>query len=124
MAGEKTTMRGDQVRRYVNTTAYWTAHASLRPKRGDVIVYEDAISRVVNGETVVQPRVKIGNGNSYLADIPFLGDFESQQLLDLIEEHIRDNVRHITAEERSDWNHKIDLSQDEVLNGTLRFTRN
>jgi hypothetical protein len=119
MAGQKTELRPDQMHRYYNTTAYWREHGSLIPKKGAIIVYTDAGSAVVDGQTVHYEKVKVGNGINYVNDLRFLGDFEGKELLD----HINDQIRHITAEERAKWNHKLDLEPEEVAGRTLLLTR-
>lgn len=120
MALEPTTLRTDQSRVYYNTTAYWTAHDTLIPKKGAIIVYTDAFSTVVDGQQKDMPAIKIGDGRSYIADIEFLGQYESQIMLD----HINDNVRHITQQEREHWNNKLNFAAEPVVNETLIFTRN
>ena len=44
----RTILRGDQVRRYTNTTAYWGDYANIVPDDGDVIIYTD-------GATITAP---------------------------------------------------------------------
>lgn len=74
MAGDRTILRSDQTRRYVNTTAYWEARATLIPKKGDIYIYEDGGSYVENEQTVIVPKVKIGDGATSIKDLPFVGD--------------------------------------------------
>lgn len=74
MPGNKTILRQDQTRRYCNTTAYWEAHATIIPKKGDIYIYEDGGSYVENEQTVIVPKVKIGDGATSIKDLPFVGD--------------------------------------------------
>ena len=67
----RTILRGDQVRRYTNTTAYWTEHANAVPGDGDVIIYRDGGTITVGGATVHIPRIKIGDGATALGNLPF-----------------------------------------------------
>lgn len=43
--------------------------------------------------------IKIGDGNAFLIDKPFIDT--------IMMEHINDTVRHITAQERLNWNNKV-----------------
>lgn len=51
---------------YTDTTAGWNAKSGYIPDDGDVIVYTDKSGNV--------PGVKIGDGESYCSDLPFIGD--------------------------------------------------
>ena len=58
-----------------------------------LVVYTDA-NQLPSGQYV--PNFKIGDGNNYLINLPFTDD----ELRYLIENHLQDEVRHITQEER------------------------
>ena len=120
MAGQQTTIRTDQTRnpRY-NTTAYWTAHGTVIPKKAEIVIYTDKHSVIVDGVSRTLPAIKIGDGRSYLADLPFLGEYEAQVLLD----HLNDNTRHITQQEREMWNHKLNTPDVPVIDGKLILNR-
>lgn len=55
------------------------------------------------GNRVDVPGVKIGDGTSYLIDMPFVADDIGAQLL----EHIQNTVVHITPQDRVFWDNKI-----------------
>lgn len=76
----KTLLRSDQVRRYVNTTAYWNAHATVIPKEGDIYIYSDGASYEKDGDTVTVPRMKVGDGVRPLSQLPFVDDFQKGTL--------------------------------------------
>ena len=81
-----------------DTTAGWNADPGLVSQIDILYVYTDHFENEVNGETVYSPGYKIGDGNAYVIDLPFTSlPFEL---------HIADDVRHITAEERTFWNNK------------------
>lgn len=101
------------------TTAYWNSRIGYVPAEGAIIVYTDYHSEVVDGQTVYYPGVKIGSGNAYVQDLVFLNEDESNKLA----QHIADNVRHVTSEERTFWNNKLNV-ETTVTNETLVFTRN
>ena len=70
-SSRKTVLRGDQVRRYTNTTAYWADYANIVPDEGDVIIYTDGATITSGGTTVNIPRIKIGDGVTALGELPF-----------------------------------------------------
>lgn len=89
---------------YYDTTAAWNMQPDLIPKRGDIYVYSDkaTIYDAVGNPTLV-PGIKIGDGTSYLIDMPFAGN----EIIYALIQHTSNNVRHITAEERTFWNNKV-----------------
>lgn len=94
------------------STDTWNSQPQYLSKRGYVYIYsdwkKDAVGRDLAG-------IKIGDGNAYLIDLPFLDDMYFA--------HIHDAIRHITPEEREFWNNKVRCYMDE--NGTqLIFTTN
>lgn len=76
--------------------AYWEEHASDIPALGALLIY--------NG--VEGGQFKIGNGETSVADLPFVGAGLAQTVI----AHIHDDVRHITMQERQNWNNKSDFS--------------
>lgn len=89
---------------YYDTTAAWNMQPELIAERGGIYVYSDkaTIYDAVGNPTLV-PGIKIGDGTSYLIDMPFVGD----EIIYALIQHTSNNVRHITAEERTFWNNKV-----------------
>lgn len=79
---------------YYNTSAYWSEHDRVISNAGVLYIYSDA--RTIEG--VTYPDFKIGDGNSYIIDLPFFDK--------VFYDHIQDQVRHITQQEREFWNRK------------------
>ena len=79
-----------------NTTAAWDAQVQLQSQANTLYIYTD---HQVDSEGNVIAGIKVGDGNAYLIDMPFTDS--------AIMEHISDNVRHISAEERAFWNNKV-----------------
>lgn len=102
-----------------NTTAYWNNQIGFIPQAGEIIIYSDYHSEVVGNTTVYYPGIKIGSGNAYVQDLVFLNEDETNRLT----QHLQDNVRHITAAERTLWNNKLNV-ETTITNETLVFTRN
>lgn len=124
MPATKTTLRPDQLRQpKMNTTAYWDARATYVPKKGEIIVYSDGETYERDGQTVTVPLMKIGTGNEYLGQLPFVG----QPTRDALAAHIADNERHVNEGEREKWNSKLNIDPNPSIhynNETLFFNRN
>lgn len=82
-----------------------------------LIVYTDYRTATVSGETIYMPGFKLGNGNSYLSDLPFL----DEDIRLALEEHLENSEIHITSEERDFWNNKLNYVEPE--DDLLEFTR-
>lgn len=110
---------------YYNTTEYWNSYNQV-PKAGDIIIYSDYATKTIDdGEgnitEVAIPGIKIGSGNAYVQDLGFVGENVLNELLN----HINDQVRHITSQERDKWNKKLNIDDtNEVQNEILIFNRN
>ena len=89
----------------IGTTAEWNNHLSYIAPRGTICIYTDRGSYINNGTTIIVPGIKISDGISYVSGLPFVGD-----------DHINDNIKHITSEERTFWNNKLNTDIDgEIL---------
>ena len=82
-----------------DTTDNWDKLTDFIPLLGEIICYTDYYTE--NGVNI--PNIKIGDGQAYLVDLPFLYDGNETKLT----EHIADNVVHISNEEREKWNNKL-----------------
>lgn len=101
--------RKDFARIEVKTSAEWSGYTQYVPEAGKIIVYSDR--RVIDG--VAYPGIKIADGLAYVVDLPFVGDDVSAAFMNALEEHVNDQVVHITEDERQFWNNKINYNFDE-----------
>ena len=101
---------------YVNTSAYWAARPDYRPDFGVVIGYTDRETVTVDGVTKNVPGFKIGDGDAYLADLPF----EDAAVVATLTAHMQDVGMHVTAEEKAFWNNKLNLT---ISGEVLTFNR-
>lgn len=92
------------------TVEYWNSYPTLIAEQGTVYVYTDYSE--VEGQLV--PNFKIGDGTSYLLDMPFVSAN--------MDEHIQDEIRHITQSEREKWNNKVSVSISALDDENLVFT--
>lgn len=96
------------------TTEYWNTYPSLISDKGTIYVYVN--HHEIDGEYV--PGFKVGDGTSYLIDMPFTDSYMDENL----NEHINDEIRHITQEEREKWNNKVSVSISAIDEENLVFT--
>ena len=57
-----------------DTTENWSKHPFFVPLKGEFIIYTDKTVIEEEGKTLIIPGVKVGDGVSYIKDLPFLGD--------------------------------------------------
>ena len=84
---------------FYDTTENWNSKIDFIPKKGVLIVYSD----YQHLDDCDVPNIKIGDGLAYLADLPFVSD----DLRELLTNHIINTTMHVTAAERDFWNNKI-----------------
>ena len=97
---------------YVGSTQHWNSKLDFIPNKGSIIVYTD---KYTSNEKNI-PAIKIGDGSAYCVDLPFIGE----ENLNLINAHISDTNIHVTGEEKTFWNNKLNLS---VSGKVLSFNR-
>jgi len=95
------------------TTATWNSKPQLISLKGYIYIYSD-YRQNENQQNIAS--MKIGDGTSYLIDMPFTDE--------LLYNHVANNVIHITAEERNFWNNKIRCYIDPLNEQNLIFTTN
>ena len=117
-----------------DTTLNWNRARGFVPMEGEVIIYTDYESKTYTVEeygeqvtkTVFIPNIKIGDGNAYVQDLPFV----DKVLRDTLMEHINNMDLHVTLGEKNFWNNKINVDDayetvhHELVDETLVLTRN
>ena len=100
-----------------NTTSFWNNARGYIPKADTIIIYTDYSENA--------QAIKIGDGTTYVQDLPFVGDDVRDDLL----AHINNTSIHVTSTDKETWNNKInindtyDVLHDILENETLVFTR-
>lgn len=104
-----------------DTTANWDAAIGFIPMQGEIIIYTDYQTKAVDGDTIFIPGIKIGSGNAYVQDLAFVGELERDVILD----HIENNGIHVTSAEKTKWNNKLAVDDDNEVDedGALILTR-
>ena len=98
----KVKMKGDVVRVesdniHVDTTANWNSQIEFIAKKNNIYIYSDYIS----GDTDI-PGMKVGDGTTYLIDLPFLSGNN-----DVLTSHMLNTVIHVSQADREFWNNKV-----------------
>lgn len=89
---------------YYDTTANWALQGGLIAEEAAIYIYSDYSWRTIGAENRVPlAGIKIGDGTSYLIDLPFITD----QATSLILSHISNTSLHVTAAEKEFWNNKV-----------------
>lgn len=111
LKGNRTLEEFGIIRVLYDTCANWDAEPTLMSQKGTAYVYEDWKT---DTEGNVIPGIKLGDGTSYLIDMPFLSqDYE---------EHIQNMIIHVTQEDKDNWNNKVRCYVDDSDPGNLIFT--
>ena len=110
----------DNVPIHYGTTEYWNSQITLIGEKSHIYIYTDYTTTETNGKNVLVSNIKIGDGNTYLIDNPFI----TTSVEDLLQLHIEDNTKHITEDERSAWNDKMRCYINPNDNETIVFTTN
>lgn len=104
---------------YSRTKDEWNADASLIAQKDVLYIYSDYKTIQKDGKQILLPGLKIGDGMTYLIDMPFVNSTDSG-IEQLVLDHINNNVIHINATERNFWNNKLNYSfNEESQNLTL-----
>ena len=107
--------RSSDIPIHYGTTEYWNSQRELVGKKSHIYVYSDFGETGIDGKIVAVPNIKIGDGNAFLIDNPFI----TASVEELLKMHIDDSSVHISADERDFWNNKvrayIDPENPEIL---------
>ena len=105
---------------YYDTTAAWNAQSELIAEEAAIYIYSDCqIYEDESGNQYPLAGLKIGDGTSYLIDMPFVTDNMSGALIT----HLADHVAHVTAEERAFWNNKVSAYIDHTSSELLVLSK-
>ena len=108
-----------------DTTQHWNDARGFIPLQGELIIYNDykTVVKTIDGtvRNMQVPGIKIGDGLTYVQDLPFVDD----ELRETIMNHINNPNLHVSDADRLFWNNKINVNDaQEVVNKALIFNRN
>lgn len=102
---------------YSKKKSEWDADRDTIAEKDVLYIYSDYKTIQKDGKQLLVPGLKIGDGVSYLIDIPFVNNLNSE-FEDLLLDHINNKVIHVSAYDREFWDNKLNLDlelQDENL---------
>lgn len=101
---------------HYDTKENWDSQRYLVAELGHFYIYSNAeVHYTETGEEIRIPAIKVGDGGSYLIDMPYVV-FGSDH--NNLTEHINDSSIHIDPNERSKWNKNVSMRINEET-GTL-----
>lgn len=107
--GQTYSLRDDGI--LFNTTAYWNSQTTLVSQEGYIYIYTDHQTK--DGDDI--PGIKVGDGNAYVVDLPFMDDVYAA--------HIADSVIHVTQADKTSWNNKVTCYIDPNKADKLVFSK-
>lgn len=100
---------------HYGTTEYWNEQKSLVGEKSHIYIYSDYT--VIDEKTI--PNIKIGDGNAYLIDTPYI----TISVEEMLKAHIEDTEAHVSAEDREYWNNKVSCQLSESDDETVVFLK-
>lgn len=104
----------------IGTTTEWEQRSSYVAPAGTIIIYTNHGTYTMNNSTITVPGIKISDGLAYVVDLPFVGDDVAATIRNELNNHINDDLRHITNEKRTFWDNKLNC---DINNEVLIFNR-
>lgn len=100
---------------YYGTTEEWNSHIEIVSEFSAIYIYTDYKVE----SDISFPAIKIGDGTTYLIDLPFV-TADTTGVEHMLESHIADSLIHVSPEDRAFWNskHKAIVGEDETLTFT------
>ena len=96
-------------------TSEWNKNPQLVAELNHIYVYTDHF--IYNNKEI--PGIKVGDGTSYLIDMPFVDEDRADVI-----NHITNTDIHVAAQEKEFWNNKVRCFLSPLDNEQLIFTTN
>ena len=101
------------------TTAQWNTTPNLLSEAGFLYIYSDYRTITKNGQQMVIPGLKVGDGITNVADLPFVAMDDETVLA-----HLNNASLHVSGADRTAWNDKVRCYLDTTNPEILVFTTN
>ena len=99
----------------VKTSNQWRQQLGVLSQKNTFYIYTDGYEKEDGqGGTIKIPRIKVGDGSSYIIDLPFVDD--------LFYDHFNNMDIHVTLAEKQFWNNKVRTQDSEIDEQNLIFT--
>lgn len=101
----------DRTAIHYDYTEAWNAHPEIISEVGNLYIYRD-YKQVENPDGTITdiPAIKIGDGTSYLIDMPFVATGDDEDFID----HINNWSIHVSGPDRTNWDQKVSANVDEA----------
>lgn len=107
----------DKASMQVKTTAQWRQQLDTVGQLNTFYIYTDRSQKEDGqGNIINYPGIKVGDGSSYLVDLPFVDE--------IFYDHTHNMNIHVTLAEKEFWNNKIGIQYSEIDQQNLIFTVN
>lgn len=111
----------DRLIYYSKTKEQWNINPQLLSKKDVLYIYTNykKIKKQGEQDQIIIPGLKVGDGKSYLIDLPFINNASDSDFENILLQHINNKTIHVTQEEKIFWNNKLNLFLQEenlVLN--------
>ena len=94
---------------YYDSKENWDSQLELIAEKGAVYIYSGyTFIEDESGNRTEIAGIKIGDGTSYLIDMPFISDAATY----LITSHISNSAAHVSSADRKFWNNKVSAYMD------------
>ena len=105
---------------YYDLTYNWNNKRDLIAEKGYVYIYSDHQTiDDAQGRHIPVAGIKIGDGTSYLIDMPFTTDAVSAS----ITSHINNRQVHVSDSDRQFWDNKVSAFMDRLFNENLVLSK-
>lgn len=94
------------------TKEEWDNDTELISQKNKFYIYSDYKTIEKDGEQILLPGLKIGDGKSFLIDLPFINADNTQFERQLLN-HINNDIIHVTLQEKIFWNNKLNYELDD-----------
>lgn len=109
------TQLGKKANIYARTKEEWELERDIIAQENTFYVYTDReVKTDEDGNKIYYPGIKVGDGSSYLIDLPYIDD--------TFWDHISNTDIHVTLAQKSFWNNKVRTEDAEIQNENLIFT--
>lgn len=111
----------DKLIYYSKTKEQWNINPQLLSKKDILYIYTNykKIRKQGEQDQIIIPGLKVGDGKSYLIDLPFINNTSNSDFENILLQHINNKTIHVTQEEKIFWSNKLNLFLQEenlVLN--------
>lgn len=101
----------DRTAIHYNTVEGWNATPNLVSQKGHLYIYKDWKTKEgEDGKIIYIPAMKIGDGTSYLIDMPIVSTGDDEAWI----EHINNWQIHVSDMDRTTWDNKVSTSVNEA----------